>query len=89
MAVRSAWGVVSRAVLRAASPTVRFSSIAGALPRCREYRVGATCGLIAPQSGSLDHLVGEGKEGWRHVEAKRFGSFEVDHHFELGWLDHW
>ena len=43
---------------------------------------------------SLDHLVGEGKQLVRHLEAGRFRSFEVDHQLELrglhygqiGWL---
>jgi hypothetical protein len=27
---------------------------------------------------SFDHLVGAGEQCWRHVEAERVGSFEID-----------
>jgi hypothetical protein len=34
----------------------------------------------------LDHLVGELLKMHRHIEAERFGGFEIDHKLELGWL---
>ena len=32
----------------------------------------------------LDHLVGAGKQHWRHCQAKSLGRLHVDHQFELG-----
>ena len=39
-----------------------------------------------PQNCLLDHLVGEGEQRLRHVEAKRVGSSEVDYKPILGWV---
>jgi hypothetical protein len=36
----------------------------------------------------FDHLIGAGKQRQRHREAERLGGFEVDYHFERGWLLH-
>jgi hypothetical protein len=36
----------------------------------------------------FDHLVGAGEYGRRHSEAKRLGRFQIEHHFERGWLLH-
>ena len=35
---------------------------------------------------SLDHLLRAHHHHWWNRQAKRFGGFEIDHEFELGWL---
>src|SRR5258706_5151025 len=35
-------------------------------------------------AGLLDHLVGAGEDGWRQLDAHRFGDAEVDPEIELG-----
>jgi hypothetical protein len=37
-----------------------------------------------PPFTSFDHLVGAGEQRWRHLEAERFGSFEVDYQLVFG-----
>src|SRR6516164_6731733 len=37
----------------------------------------------------FDHLVGTGKQHWRHFEAERLSSFQIDDQFETRWLLHW
>jgi hypothetical protein len=36
------------------------------------------------ETASLDYIVGAGEQRWRHAEAERFGSFEIDDEFVLG-----
>jgi hypothetical protein len=36
----------------------------------------------------FDHLVGEREQLIRHIQAERFGSLEVDDHFEFDWRLH-
>src|SRR5436190_14844066 len=36
---------------------------------------------------SFDHLVGEGEQLWRNVDAERLGGVEIDHQSELGGLN--
>ena len=43
----------------------------------RELRVKGSRAL-------LDHLVGAGKERWRHREAERLGGLEVDYQLLVG-----
>jgi len=38
---------------------------------------------------SFDHLVGAGKQRWRHVKAKSLGGFEVNYQLQLGRLLNW
>ena len=38
---------------------------------------------------SFDYLVGARKKRWRHSEAERLSSLEVDHEFEFGRLHDW
>src|SRR5438876_1572772 len=38
------------------------------------------------RGSSLDHLVGAGDEGWRHLEAECLRGFQLDHELELGRL---
>jgi hypothetical protein len=43
----------------------------------------------AQQSGALfDHLVGDGEQLRRNVEAERSGSLKIDHKFKFGRLNH-
>ena len=37
----------------------------------------------------FDHLVGAGEQRWRHFEAERLSSFQIDDQFEARWLLHW
>jgi hypothetical protein len=37
---------------------------------------------IAARQPLLDHLVGAGEQGWRHVEAERHGRLQIDHQLE-------
>jgi hypothetical protein len=37
----------------------------------------------------FDHLVGAGEDRRGHVEIKRLGMVEIDHHFESGRLLDW
>ena len=43
---------------------------------------------IGSERGLFDHLVGEGKQCWRDVEAERLGGLEIDHRFVLGGRPH-
>src|SRR6516165_5368033 len=40
-------------------------------------------------AASFDHLVGAGEQCWRHFEAERLSSFQIDDQFEARWLLHW
>ena len=42
-----------------------------------DIRTAANCILF-------DHLVGAGEQRWRHREAERLGSLEIDHQLVLG-----
>src|SRR6516162_5847098 len=61
-------------------------SITSGLPSHRTP--GGHTGQIRVVSGAdlFDHLVGEGKDAVRNIEAEGLGSLEVDHQFEFGWL---
>src|SRR5215471_13317469 len=39
-----------------------------------------------PSTPSLDHLVGAGKQHWRHLKAERPGGLEIDHQLIFGRL---
>src|SRR5215471_13864453 len=43
----------------------------------------------AAKTSLFDHLVGAGKERWRHFEAKRPSGFQIDDQFEARRLLHW
>src|SRR6266571_5091380 len=45
----------------------------------------------APQqtTPSFDHLVGAGKQRWRHSQSEGLRSLEIDHQLELSRLLHW
>jgi hypothetical protein len=51
-------------------------------------RTGRSVADKRHRAASLDHLVGDGEQVLRHVDAKRLCSLEVDHQFELGRLHH-
>src|SRR6266481_9525409 len=44
----------------------------------------ALAGWLVSVAGLLDHFVGAGEDGWRQLDAQRFGDAEVDPEIELG-----
>jgi hypothetical protein len=64
---------------------VRYAPIATELLRRREMTRCATTGREQLQQNFalFDNLVGDGEQRRRYLNAKRFGSGEVDHQFKL------
>jgi hypothetical protein len=72
-------------VSRRSSVNVHFAPKATEVLRRRELTRCATSGSEhSQQTNSLfDHLVGEGDQLIRHMEAKHFGDLAVDHELEV------
>src|SRR6266849_7836291 len=47
-------------------------------------RQSPRAGWLVSVAGLLDHFVGAGEDGWRQLDAQRFGDAEVDPEIELG-----
>ena len=50
--------------------------------------MAAAIRLSQQHSCSLDHLVGDGRQTGRDLEAERFRGFEIDHELEFCGLHH-
>jgi hypothetical protein len=64
-------------VMSAARPLFPESGSPSAILLCRK---SANSGLMqcGKKVRSLDHLVGDGEQRWRHGEAEGFGGLEID-----------
>ena len=58
---------------------------AGEMEKARQSpRERLNVGWLVSVAWLLDHFVGAGEDGWRQLDAQRFGDAEVDPEIELG-----
>jgi hypothetical protein len=59
---------------------VCFAPVIGPLRRSSSFRDGPQAAVSVAAKGKLfDHLVGEGEQRWRDIDAKSLRGLEVEH----------